>query len=1043
MALKFDSCEVMDTKKLWKRLNETPKIAFSTGGEATELPAVPGLTIDGIGEVALPLSDNELLKRVLAQCRQAPYGRGMETLVDTTVRKTWQLEPSRFSFAHPDWNAGLQQLLSRVGKGMGCADGITCHVYKLLIYEAGGHFVFHRDTEKEPGMFATLVVQLPSRFTGGSLIVKHKKISLKYDFGCASGKAPFLAHFAAHFADVEHKVEEVLSGVRVAVVYNICWVESGPAPSVTGPHTSAFDVAAILSHWDLAVHSKLLFCLEHCYTKQSLITGLAALKGNDREKVNVLIDANNMLDEEKKLNIYLAIAERVIEYQGYDDERCSYGRGREQNWELSEDTVDITPWYDTTGSEFEAGEFVDMDIEEDSLNDVWVDDRTVEKKVEYTGNEGSTKTTVYHRCIVAFWPAAHEIALLLPRGGVRVGANILKSMASKCTDTTVPEQRAATEVKKFQSFVSDTLLPLLQQVPKEQVVSSLPCIGSSICQVSDIISAQRLMSQCIAKIGLCSDSVSSTIVSIGDKFGWAEIASFVLPLLLIDLQDYQFSYGVELFVKLVEGNPMLLEDHKLKRLGSQLICALSRVSPEHTWAVLSSVAKVCLILKDCSLARKFLSHISRVGICSNDTANAVVALFHQFGIEAFVDLIPGAFSVLTGAEEGTCSLLATLLREHHNAYLDLLIPIVQRVLKHVVNTTEKQHVDCLISITSELKCNLPFCRQLLADMLLPIGLGPCNSMISDAVISISCNIGWPATKDIVPAFFQNLTSFCAEAYQSLLAFALKEDHQVGVTCCAILAQKAFLVTLSSSLPAKDAASLIVQVFFPLANIDALTKFVSNVLQHTDSKFLPILIAGLRANLPPQLLQTPPLLSIIMKRKTDIAATITAIPSPSWSVPNESTMPRYHQPVVTFLKSNLLHASLTGFSNIADARKFVSQYQGKLPVIMKEGGVGSRAHVVMSRRPESMTDMLHHETRLQLQAELKELCELVPAQHPARVGSSETAVAPAAEVAISSPSSKSKVSLCRKPLVPLVETVPSRETILSTPDAKRIKKEQQL
>ena len=1023
----------MDTKKLWKRLSDTSIIAFSTGGEATELPAVPGLTIEGIGEVALPLSDNEVLKRVLAQCRQAPFGRGMETLVDTTVRKTWQLEPSHFSFAHPDWNAGLQQLLLRVGNGMGCADGIACHIYKLLIYEAGGHFVFHRDTEKEPGMFATLVVQLPSRFTGGSLIVKHQTKSLKYDFGCGSGRAPFMAHFAAHFADVEHKVEEVQSGIRVAVVYNICWVESGPAPSVSAPHTSAFNVASILAQWDLAVHSKLFFRLEHYYTKQSIVTGLAALKGNDREKVNVLIDANDMLDEGKKLNIYLAIAERmkVYSYSGYDYDLSYYSH--EQYWELSEDTVSITPWFDTTGSKFEAGEFVDIDIEKDSLNDVWVDDSTEEDVEPYTGNACATKTTVYHHCIVAFWPAAHEIALVLPHGGVCVGVNILKSMASKCSDTTVPEQRAAVEVKKFQSFFLDTLLPVLLHDVEKQVASSLPSIGSSICQVSDIISAQRLLSQCIAKIGLCSDSVSSTIVCIGDKFGWAEIASFVLPL-LFDLKDYEFSRGVEVFVKMVEGNPMLLQDHTLKQLGSQLISVLSHhLSPLHT-PVLPSVAKVCLMLNDCSLACKFLSHISRIGICSNDTSNAVVALFHQFGIEAFIDLIPGAFSVLSGSEEGTCSLLATLLLEHHGTYLELLIPIAQQVLKHVVKAARgKQCVDHLISITTELKGNSSLCRRLIADVLLPVGLGPDNSIVSDAVILISCNIGWPATRDIVPAFFQNLTSFCPEAYQTLLAFALKEDNQVGITCCAVLAQKALFATSSSSLPAKDAASLIVQVFIPLGNRDASTKFVSNLLQHTDSKALPILIAGLHANLSPQLLQAPPLLSIIVKRKTDITATLAATPSPSWSVPNESTMPQHHQEVVDFLKSDKFQTYISGFSNIVNARKFVKRYKGRLPVTMKEGGVGSRAHVMMSQMPELRTDMLHHETRSQLQAELKEVCALLPAQYPAQVGSSETAAL--------SPSSKSKANLCRKPLVSLVETVPSRETP-STSNAKRIKKEPQ-
>ncbi|EFJ09623.1 hypothetical protein SELMODRAFT_427913 [Selaginella moellendorffii] len=35
-------------------------------------------------------------------------------------------------------------------------------LYKLLLYEAGGHFKFHRDMEKEDGMFATMILQLPT-----------------------------------------------------------------------------------------------------------------------------------------------------------------------------------------------------------------------------------------------------------------------------------------------------------------------------------------------------------------------------------------------------------------------------------------------------------------------------------------------------------------------------------------------------------------------------------------------------------------------------------------------------------------------------------------------------------------------------------------------------------------------------------------------------------------------------------------------------------------------------------------------------------------
>lgn len=48
---------------------------------------------------------------------------------------------------------------------------VEANLYKLLPYETGGHFEAHQDTEKEEGMFGTLVVQVPSTFTGGYVTV--------------------------------------------------------------------------------------------------------------------------------------------------------------------------------------------------------------------------------------------------------------------------------------------------------------------------------------------------------------------------------------------------------------------------------------------------------------------------------------------------------------------------------------------------------------------------------------------------------------------------------------------------------------------------------------------------------------------------------------------------------------------------------------------------------------------------------------------------------------------------------------------------------
>lgn len=55
--------------------------------------------IDDLGLVGLPLSvrDAEEIKKC---CNKAPFGRGENTLVDETVRRTWQLSPEGQSSAY-------------------------------------------------------------------------------------------------------------------------------------------------------------------------------------------------------------------------------------------------------------------------------------------------------------------------------------------------------------------------------------------------------------------------------------------------------------------------------------------------------------------------------------------------------------------------------------------------------------------------------------------------------------------------------------------------------------------------------------------------------------------------------------------------------------------------------------------------------------------------------------------------------------------------------------------------------------------------------
>lgn len=60
----------------------------------------------------------------------------------------------------------------------------------------GGRLLTERwvSSAKEPGMFATLAIDLPSKFEGGALVVEHRGKKKTFDF---SGESAFSTNVAA------------------------------------------------------------------------------------------------------------------------------------------------------------------------------------------------------------------------------------------------------------------------------------------------------------------------------------------------------------------------------------------------------------------------------------------------------------------------------------------------------------------------------------------------------------------------------------------------------------------------------------------------------------------------------------------------------------------------------------------------------------------------------------------------------------------------------------------------------------------------------
>ncbi|KAK7403543.1 hypothetical protein QQX98_010678 [Neonectria punicea] len=239
----------------------------------------PGLEMDGHGQIPLPLCprDAQVIKKA---CRPAPFGIGDQTVVDDSVRKTWELDSSQFRLANPRWQAFLDgDILAAASQKLGLdVASAMAKPHKLLLYEPGSFFKPHKDSQKEPGMIGTLVVCLPSEHQGGDVRLSFRRQKRGYATGPAS---KFDLTALAWFGDVSHEVEELTSGYRLVLTYNIVLTSGSSPPSASFFDAQTEELQRILASWRETDRSdfRVYYPLEHQYSQSSL--SLGNLNGRD------------------------------------------------------------------------------------------------------------------------------------------------------------------------------------------------------------------------------------------------------------------------------------------------------------------------------------------------------------------------------------------------------------------------------------------------------------------------------------------------------------------------------------------------------------------------------------------------------------------------------------------------------------------------------------------------------------------------------------------------------------------------------------------
>jgi hypothetical protein len=163
------------------------------------------------------------LRPLLDQCKPAPFGEGRKTRYDRNVRDAFQLKAEKGAFTVENFDPESAGILKKIQHALVPHDPnpISAELYTVNVYTDGGHFAPHKDTPRGSDMFGTLVVCLPSQFWKGQLVLNHRGVVQKHDWGKAiqNQKEPNQLHWAAFFGDVDHQIDRLWGGARVTLTY--------------------------------------------------------------------------------------------------------------------------------------------------------------------------------------------------------------------------------------------------------------------------------------------------------------------------------------------------------------------------------------------------------------------------------------------------------------------------------------------------------------------------------------------------------------------------------------------------------------------------------------------------------------------------------------------------------------------------------------------------------------------------------------------------------------------------------------------------------
>jgi len=235
-------------------------------GPAFQLPAIAGLTVQGVGQISMPLCGFQArqLVRMAQKPENSPLhnkkrqsnpnlllgvcGNNCDTVLSADAFQIVNDSSLSSGINHnnnssmvvgienPAWSKALDSLMVQACTELGIplvANGANAQLDKLLLIGAEGGSYHTSPTsincrQQRAGVapFATLMVQLPSRFTGGTCVVSNDMETQDFQLG-EEAERPYACHYVVHYADCDCEIRDITSGQCMMLVYSLYLDQKG------------------------------------------------------------------------------------------------------------------------------------------------------------------------------------------------------------------------------------------------------------------------------------------------------------------------------------------------------------------------------------------------------------------------------------------------------------------------------------------------------------------------------------------------------------------------------------------------------------------------------------------------------------------------------------------------------------------------------------------------------------------------------------------------------------------------------------------------